>query len=114
MGLYDGIKDLAKVVQQADNIDLYRQLLDLGAQALEMQDELRKLKEENSDLKHKVKEHQRINRHKGAFITIEGDNLNIPYCAICYAKTGSLLQLRDFDALRYGCYNCGARINKDW
>ena len=26
MGLYEGIKDVAKVVQQADNIELYRQL----------------------------------------------------------------------------------------
>lgn len=31
MGLYEGIKDVAKVVQQADNIELYRQLVDLSA-----------------------------------------------------------------------------------
>ena len=37
MGLYEGIKDIANIVQKADNIDLYRQLLDLGAQALDMQ-----------------------------------------------------------------------------
>ena len=29
MSLYDGIKDVAKVIQKADNVDLYRQLLDL-------------------------------------------------------------------------------------
>jgi len=37
MGLYEGIKDVAKIVQQADNIDLYRQLIDLSSQALDMQ-----------------------------------------------------------------------------
>ena len=31
MGLYEGIKDVAKIVQQADNLELYRQLLDLSA-----------------------------------------------------------------------------------
>lgn len=36
MGLYEGIKDVAKVVQQADNLKLYQQLLDLSAQALDM------------------------------------------------------------------------------
>ena len=51
MGLYEGIKDVAKVVQQADNIELYRQLLDLSAQALDMQAEIAKLKEENNELK---------------------------------------------------------------
>ena len=40
MGLYEGIKDVAKVVQQADNIELYRQLVDLSAQALEMQNKI--------------------------------------------------------------------------
>lgn len=51
MGLYDGIKDLAKVVQQADNIELYRQLLDLGKQALDLQAEVLQLQEENAKLK---------------------------------------------------------------
>lgn len=51
MGLYEGIKDVAKVVQQADNIELYRQLLDLSAQALDLQAENSKLKEEIADLK---------------------------------------------------------------
>ena len=36
MGIYEGIKDVAKVVQQADNVDLYKKLLDLSAQALDM------------------------------------------------------------------------------
>lgn len=31
MGLYDGIKDVAKVVQKADNIELYQKLIDLSA-----------------------------------------------------------------------------------
>lgn len=51
MGLYDGIKDVAKIVQQADNVELYRQLIDLSAQALDMQAEITKLKEENKILK---------------------------------------------------------------
>lgn len=40
MGLYEGIKDVAKVVQQADNIELYRQLVDLSTQTLKMQNEI--------------------------------------------------------------------------
>ena len=37
MGFYDAFKDVLNMAQKADNIDLYRQLLDLSAQALEMQ-----------------------------------------------------------------------------
>lgn len=50
MGLYEGIKDVAKIVQQADNIELYRQLLDLSAQALELQSEVARLTAENEKL----------------------------------------------------------------
>ena len=51
MGLYEGIKDVAKVVQQAYNVDLYKKLLDLSAQALDMKAEIAELKEENIQLK---------------------------------------------------------------
>lgn len=53
MGLYEGIKDVAKVVQQADNIELYRQLVDLSAQALDMQSEIKRLTAENTELRKK-------------------------------------------------------------
>ena len=55
MGLYDGIKDVAKVVQQADNIELYQKLLDLSSQALDMQNEISRLTMENAELK-KIKD----------------------------------------------------------
>lgn len=51
MGLYEGIKDVAKVVQQADNIELYKSLLDLSSQALDMQAEISALQKENEELK---------------------------------------------------------------
>ena len=73
MSLYEGIKDVAKVVQQADNVELYRQLLDLSASALDMQDEINKLKEENAELKKKQDISNQIIRHKETFITLEGD-----------------------------------------
>lgn len=51
MGLYEGIKDVAKVAQEADNIDLYRKLIDLSKQALDLQAEVLQLHEENTQLK---------------------------------------------------------------
>ena len=51
MGLYEGLKDVANIVQKADNIDLYRQLLDLSAQALDLQNKVSELMDENKKLK---------------------------------------------------------------
>ena len=70
MSLYDGIKDVAKIVQQADNIDLYRQLLDLGSQALEMQKIIAELNLENKQLKDNKKLEEDIERHSELFVTL--------------------------------------------
>ena len=45
MAFYDAFKDAITLAQKADNIQLYKQLLDLSAQALDLQAENAKLKE---------------------------------------------------------------------
>ena len=87
MSFYEGIKDAIGLAQKADNIELYKQLLDLGAQALELQAEIARLTAENEELR-KVKDiESRIIRHEQPFITLEGENENICYCATCWGKS---------------------------
>lgn len=105
MSLYDGIKDVAKVVQQADNIDLYKKLLDLGQQALGLQDEVRQLKEENSLLKAQAGQRKRIVRHKSPYVTLEGEGEDIWYCSTCWGKEGKLIQLAVSGEEAY-CFSC--------
>ena len=102
MGLYEGIKDAIGLAQKADNADLIKQLLDLGAQALEMQDEIRKLKEENEELKNANDLESRIIRHKDFYITLRDDEQEIHYCPTCWGKEHNLIQLFDTDR----CVEC--------
>ena len=63
MGIYDAFKDALNVAQKADNVELYRKLLDLSAQALDLQAENARLKEENAELR-KIRDlEQSIIRH---------------------------------------------------
>lgn len=103
MGLYDGIKDVAKIVQQADNIELYKTLLDLSAQALDMQAEISSLQKENDELKAELCKKKNIIRHKGLYITLEGERPGIVYCSSCYGKDNKFIQMFDYDEK---CYNC--------
>ena len=92
MGLYEGLKDVASIVQKADNIELYRQLLDLGGQALDMQNEIMHLRNENKELKDELNQKKRIVRHKDAlYITLEDDPEQIHYCSICWGDNGKLI-----------------------
>ncbi len=107
MGLYEGIKDVAGIVQKADNIELYKQLLDLGSQALDMQNEIMQLRNENKELKDELNQKKRVIRHKNAlYITLEGDEDQIHYCSTCWGSKGKLIQLNDEDR----CYIC----DREW
>ena len=112
MGLYEGIKDAIGIAQKADNIELYRQLLDLGAQALDMQAEITRLREENAELKKDRDLERRIVRHKSEnvdnfkleypYITLADDEQNIRYCALCWGRDKKLIQLYD----ELNCVEC--------
>lgn len=113
MGLYDGIKDVAKIVQQADNIELYRTLLDLGAQALDMQAEIAALQKENDELKAELHKKKSIIRHKGLYITLNGDQQGIAYCSPCFDKDSKLIQMFDYDEKYFRCPVCGVYAHKN-
>ena len=108
MGLYDGIKDVAKVLQKADNVDLYKQLLDLGAQALELQNEAGKLQTENTSLKKELEIKDDIVRYEEyLFVTRESDEAKIKYCSRCWDAERKLIQVDCYyDAGRFKCPHC--------
>lgn len=113
MSLYEAARDAMNLAQKADNIELYRQLLDLGAQALDLQSEVAKLREENNQLKEELNQRRTITRHKSPFITIDGENIVVPYCARCYGKTGNFIQLFEYDTMTYRCPECGLYAKKE-
>lgn len=107
MGLYDGIKDIAKVMQQADNIELYRQLLDLSAQALDLQAEVNRLKEENEELKKKRDMSGKVVRHLEPYVTIRDEEPTLYYCSHCWDTANQLIQLdcNDYNGT-FECPHC--------
>ena len=111
MGLYEGIKDAIGLAQKADNIDLYKQLLDLGAQALDMQAEITRLREENAELKKGIDIENQIIRHPQGndypYITLSNDSEKIRYCAICWGRERKLIQLYSKGA----CMECSIKRN---
>lgn len=86
MGLYEGIKDVAKVVQEADNIDLSKQALDLQAEVLQ-------LHEENTQLKKRKELEEVVVRHEEPVVTRSDDTIQIYYCAHCWDNESRLFQV---------------------
>jgi len=107
MGLYENIRDVAKVVQQADNLELYRQLLELSSQALEMQAEISRLKEEVNELKKKQDISERVVRHVEPYVTLRDEEPALCYCSHCWDIARQLIQLdcNDYNGT-FECPHC--------
>jgi hypothetical protein len=108
MGLYDGIKDIAKVLQKADNIDLYSKLIDLSAQALDLQDEVSKLQMENKKLKEEQEIANDIERHESLFVTRKSDEARVKYCSRCWDSEHKLIQVDCYCNGRFRCPHCSS------
>lgn len=111
MSFYDALKDAVNLAQKADNIELYRQLLDLSAQALDMQAEVARLKEENAELKRRRAVAAKVIRHEEPCITLEGDTTPLYYCSRCWDSEQLLIQLSCHANGTFDCPHCQAKGN---
>lgn len=80
-----------KSCEQANNVELYRQLLDLCSQTLNMQAEKEQLKEENKELRKKNDISKKIICHKESYITINGNDKYLCYCSHCWDSIEKLI-----------------------
>ena len=91
--LSSGIKNVAEIVKNADNLELYATLLDLYAKAIELQDENRQYKEQMLDRSRVETLRSRTIRHPQPFITLKDDEDKILYCAHCWDSKEKLIQV---------------------
>lgn len=113
MSLYDAFKDAISVAQKADNVELYRQLLDLSAQALDLQAEVARLREENLELKKSKDISEKIIRHEEPVITIDRDDNALYYCSHCWDSEHKLIQINCHKDGTFNCPHCDSQGNYD-
>jgi len=106
MSLYDSLKEIAHTLKDEKQRELYEQLIDLGAQALELQHEVHSLTVENEELKQKNLIENQIERHKELYLTLRYDSERILYCARCWDYEKKLIQVKCLDMATYRCIQC--------
>lgn len=86
MGIVDNIKDAAKLAQQIDNMPLYRQILDLQAEAMDLTQQLRDKDEQIRQLEESLSFKSSLAKKDLAYFTVD-DSGNItdgPFCTKCF------------------------------
>lgn len=96
MSLYEGLKDVISIAQKADNVELYRMLIDISKEALDLQNDLYNLAKENKELKELLNNQKKIIYHKNEyFITLENDESGMHYCGTCWGADKKLVPYVD-------------------
>ncbi len=94
MGILDEVKSLVKTVQQIDNIELYKKILDLQAHIMELLEENRRLKGDVDSLREKlrVKESLKFERDAYWIEPLDGQK-DGPFCCKCWDTNQLLVRM---------------------
>lgn len=107
MGILDSAKEIADLVKKIGDIELYRKIVELEGQLIELTHEKREF-EERCDRLEKQLAFSKTLTFKAPVYYAEGDST--PYCPICWEKDAKALHLegptRDDGDTFYRCHVC--------
>jgi len=99
MSVIGEIQSIAKILQRAGNIELYEKLLTVQEEALELMEQNRNLREENSRLKGKLELKDSLMFKENAYYSIDkkGNIKDGPFCSRCWDKDDKLVRMHKTD-----------------
>ena len=83
------------VVSMDKLIDLQNKIIEIQAEAITLLGDNRYLTEKIHNLEEELNRQEEVVRHTEPYITLKSDPLQIKYCATCFGKTGSFIQLNE-------------------
>lgn len=115
MGLLDEIKSLATTIQKIDNIELYRKILDLQAEAMKLLEEKAAVEKENRQLHDKLKIGGELEFEHNVYWRQDEDTgrSDGPFCSNCWDSMQRLVRLHQKENPNYiECPTCKQPIKK--
>lgn len=103
MAVFDELKSIGKVFQEAGKIELYQQILSIQEKLLEMQKRISDLDNENKDLKNKLEIKKTLRFKKNSY-WIDTDG---PYCTCCWDDNNKTIRMQPCgNPAIYSCPKC--------
>jgi len=94
MSIFDALKSIAKVLQEAGKIEQYQQILDAMAKLLEMQNRITELESENKECEEKLKIKENLIYENNAYWINKEGKKEGPFCSRCWDKNKDLIRLQ--------------------
>ncbi|HAT68320.1 MAG: hypothetical protein A2481_02730 [Candidatus Yonathbacteria bacterium RIFOXYC2_FULL_47_9] len=116
MAIFDELKSVAGVLQEAGKIPQYQQILEVQEKLLEMMNHIFALENENRELKQQIKTKEALVFEGNVYWMNDGDKKNGPFCKVCHEKENKMITLdigsfglgtsRNQTYYRYHCLVC--------
>jgi hypothetical protein len=107
MGTIENVKEMAILIENLGDLDLYRRILDLQGETIDLTGAKRSLEEENRELKKQLEFGKKMQFNEPFWYT-EGDH--VPYCPSCLESKKLAIHLHEEGRMsgghRYDCPRC--------
>ena len=114
MGIIENEKEIAKTIQQIDNIDLYRQILDLQGEINDLVTENIRLEEGVRGLEKAAKIREELHAAEQAYWRATPDGPDGPFCTNCWDVRELLVRMHFMGNKGYSqCPTCQLTIEVD-
>jgi len=110
LSIIGDIKSISEIVQKADNIELYRKILDLQYEAMKVIEKMNELKEENRLLMEKLENVENLT-FKDKMYFKNGDSK--PFCSRCWDADSKLIRLHGDGEGWFQCPSCKTIVNNE-
>ena len=116
MGIVDNVKDAVELVQQMGNMELYRKILDLQVEAIELTEQLKQKDETIAKLKEAMSLKGKMICKDSSYFTVDekGEIVDGPFCAKCFDVDHNLCRILPVDRLdnpEVQCPKCKVQYN---
>ena len=109
MAIFDELKSIGKILQEAGKIEQYQQILEAQQELLEMQKQIQNLEKENTELKEKLKIKESLIYENNAYWISNEGKKDGPFCSRCWDADKNLVRLHPCgNPAYYDCPNCKA------
>lgn len=93
MGVVENAKEIARLIREIDNIDLYRRILDLQGELLEVVDQNRQLRERVADLEAAASLADELVYEIECYWRVRDGERDGPFCSHCWDDESKLIRL---------------------
>lgn len=107
MAIFDELKSIGKVLQEAGKIEQYQQILEAQQKLLEMQKRIYELEMDNKKLQKEIEIKENLMHEGNVYWIVTGGRKDGPFCTSCWDSKRTLIRLhRNEDSTRIYCPTC--------